>query len=130
MNKSLTRRQAEAFAFIKEYIEREKVAPALKEIGAHLNVTVGTAFSFVKSLEKRRVIRTVPHRFRSIEIVLSDENELLKIRKIIGAYYHALDTRQDGVQAQIRAFGEIQEVLGMQWVRNSPDNKPMGAVNG
>lgn len=46
-----------------------------------------------------------------------------RVRAAITRYYSALDRRQNGTTAQIQAFQEIENILGMYWVQGATLNK-------
>ena len=52
------------------------------------------------------------------------ESPLEKIRAAITGYYKALDRREHGGVAQLKAFNAIQKVLGMSWVAGATLPKP------
>lgn len=64
----LTPRQRDYFNFIKTCIDREGVAPTLREIGAAMGSSTGTAFKFVQELVVRGHLRRTSKR-QSIELV-------------------------------------------------------------
>lgn len=55
--KGLTKRQAGVLAFIRRYVEREHVAPSMREVGDALGVTVRAAHDHVRALERKGHLR-------------------------------------------------------------------------
>lgn len=63
-------RQKQAFDFIKTYIGDRGYSPSVTEIQNTLGLASrSTAFNIIKNLEARGLIRTLPNRRRSIQIV-------------------------------------------------------------
>lgn len=70
----LTKRQYEAFEFIKSFIAEKGYGPSLQEIADACNFgSKSRVFYVLKDLERRDFIRRLPHRRRAIQIVPHDE---------------------------------------------------------
>lgn len=71
MTFGLTKRQGDAFAFIKTYVEtHDGVSPSFDEIRIGIGIaSKGRVAEMVAALEERGLIRRLPHRARSIAIV-------------------------------------------------------------
>ena len=67
--KKLTPRQAEVLEFIKEYIEENSYAPAVRDIARYFEVTVTAAHAHLKALEKKGAIRSSQGISRSTEVI-------------------------------------------------------------
>ncbi len=67
--KKLTPRQAEVLEFIKEYIEENSYAPAVRDIARYFEVTVKAAHDHLKALEKKGAIRSSQGISRSTEVI-------------------------------------------------------------
>lgn len=70
---SLTPRQRDIFAYLKDYIETYQLAPTYDEIGAEFGINKVTVLAHLKQLEIKGLIRRVPYAARGIE--LCDERE-------------------------------------------------------
>ncbi|MCB5231238.1 MAG: transcriptional repressor LexA [Sphaerochaetaceae bacterium] len=67
--KKLTARQQEVFDFIKEYIENNSYAPAVRDIAKAFGITVKAAHDHLKALERKGVIHSSEGISRSTGIV-------------------------------------------------------------
>ncbi len=67
--KKLTPRQAEVLEFIKEYIEENSYAPAVRDIARYFEVTVKAAHDHLKALEKKGAIRSSQGISRSTGVI-------------------------------------------------------------
>ncbi|MDD4142804.1 MAG: transcriptional repressor LexA [Bacteroidales bacterium] len=67
--KILTNRQQEVLDFIKQYMESNSYAPAVRDIAKHFEVTVKAAHDHLKALERKGAIRSSEGISRSIEVV-------------------------------------------------------------
>lgn len=67
-----THRQREVMEFIARYQLEHGVSPTLEEVGEHLGITRVTVFQHVRSLKKKKALRTQPLLARSLEILDPD----------------------------------------------------------
>src|SRR5579875_3299948 len=66
----LTRRQKQLLDYLRRYIDARGYAPTLAEIGRHLRLgSVATVHKHLRNLERRGVVRRLPHRSRALELV-------------------------------------------------------------
>ncbi|MGN8022176.1 LexA family protein [Phyllobacterium sp. 22229] len=65
----LTKRQAEALAFLKGFQSEHGVAPTYSEAAEALGVSKTAAFNMIHRLEKRGHIQMLSHQCRSITLV-------------------------------------------------------------
>ena len=67
---TLTRRQKELLDFISSFIEKKGYAPSIVEIQQRFQInSPATIHQHLKNLQSKGLIRRVPHRHRSIEVV-------------------------------------------------------------
>lgn len=71
--KGLTKRQKEVLDSISTFIREHKYPPTFREIADNFNITVRGAYDHIKALEKKKYLRCVMNRSRSVE-VLSPSN--------------------------------------------------------
>lgn len=67
--KVLTERQQEILEYIKQYIEDNSYAPAVRDISRHFNITVKASFDHLKALERKGVIHSSEGISRSTGVV-------------------------------------------------------------
>ncbi|MFA5467733.1 MAG: transcriptional repressor LexA [Sphaerochaetaceae bacterium] len=67
--KKLTLKQTEVLDFIKDYIEKNSYAPAVRDIASHFKFTVKAAHDHLKALERKGVIRSSQGISRSTEVI-------------------------------------------------------------
>lgn len=67
--KELTRRQTEVLEFIKDYIEENSYAPAVRDIARNFEITAKAAHDHLKALEKKGVIHSQSGISRSTGVV-------------------------------------------------------------
>src|SRR4051794_26528299 len=74
----LTPKQAKLFAFIKAYFaESGGISPSYDEMMGHMGVVSKSGVHrLVTALEERQLIRRIPHRVRSIEVINPDTDTL------------------------------------------------------
>lgn len=72
---SLTPKQLQILRFVTEYRERKGLSPTLEEIGEELKVNRVTIFCHVREMEKKGVLRKSHRLSRSIEPLISPENQ-------------------------------------------------------
>jgi repressor LexA len=66
----LTRRQKQLLDYLRRYLDAHGYAPTLAEIGRHLRLgSVATVHKHLRNLERRGLIRRLPHRSRALELV-------------------------------------------------------------
>ena len=71
--KGITKRQKEVLDSISAFIREHKYPPTFREIADNFNMTVRGAYDHIKALEKKKYLRCVMNRSRSVE-VLSPSN--------------------------------------------------------
>ncbi len=75
MTRSLTRRQRQVLDCITSFIERHEYSPSLEEIGAALGLSsLATVHVHLRNLEQKGLIRRLPNRSRSVEVVSRQRN--------------------------------------------------------
>lgn len=67
--KGLTARQQEVLEFIKQYIEHNSYAPAVRDIARHFGITVKAAHDHLKALERKGAIHSSEGISRSTGVV-------------------------------------------------------------
>lgn len=82
--KGLTARQKEVLTFIRQYLEKHRYPPTMREIAAFFGISVKGAYDHVKALEKKDRIRCNMNRSRTIELIDPDDEEELISVPIIG----------------------------------------------
>mgnify|MGYP003627450979 CR=1 FL=1 len=83
MRHSLTRRQAEALAFIRLYLKEKGQPPAYLDIARGLGLaSTAPAYALVDRLEERGYITRLRGRARSITMVSPDRDEISDLRVI------------------------------------------------
>ncbi|WP_136604647.1 winged helix DNA-binding protein [Paenibacillus dokdonensis] len=74
-NKPLTRRQAEALAFIKSFITKNGYPPTIRELADHMNYqSTSTAFNVLELLVRKRYIKKNGTGPRMIQLVSNNED--------------------------------------------------------
>ncbi len=66
-----TVKQQQTLDFIKLHLKSHGFSPSFREIGRHLNVSVGGVHSFLAALEARGIITRNANEARSIQLVES-----------------------------------------------------------
>lgn len=85
MNKQITKKQSEVLDYIKKYTVKHGYPPAIREIGAALNLSSpATVHTHLKKLEEAGCIRKTNQKFRTIEVLVENEyasqnEELVKV---------------------------------------------------
>lgn len=64
----LTPRQLQILTFIRDYRRTEGYSPTMQELADALHVTKVTIFEHVAALEKKNLLRRLPHKARSLEL--------------------------------------------------------------
>lgn len=64
-----TRRQGECLNLIKVFIEKENIAPTIRELSDEMGLSISNIWRFVDGLIKRGYLRKVPGHSRSISII-------------------------------------------------------------
>ena len=64
----LTPRQLQILTFIRDYRRTEGYSPTMQELADALHVTKVTIFEHVAALEKKSLLRRLPHKARSLEL--------------------------------------------------------------
>lgn len=83
MKHALTKRQAEALAFIKLFIYERGYGPSVEEIAKGLGITAKSgAHRLVVALERRGYITRLEGKSRSIALVTSERDELAILRRV------------------------------------------------
>ncbi|MDR1399967.1 MAG: hypothetical protein LBJ41_08605 [Treponema sp.] len=65
----LTPRQKEVLMFIAEYINTHSIAPVIREISQHFDITIQGAQDHVDALRRKGYLTYKPHHWRSIVIL-------------------------------------------------------------
>lgn len=65
--KGLTQKQKDILNFIRRFMNKEKMAPTVYEIGDHFNIKTSTVFAHIKSLQKKNFL-TRSSKARSIAL--------------------------------------------------------------
>ncbi len=73
--KKLTNRQNEVLSFIRNYLNKHKYPPTIREIAGNFSISVKGAYDHVKALEKKEKIRCNINRSRAIELIGQDTEE-------------------------------------------------------
>jgi len=73
--KKLTNRQNEVLSFIRNYLNKHKYPPTIREIAGNFSISVKGAYDHVKALEKKEKIRCNINRSRAIELIGADTEE-------------------------------------------------------
>jgi repressor LexA len=73
--KKLTNRQSEVLSFIRNYLNKHKYPPTIREIAGNFSISVKGAYDHVKALEKKEKIRCNINRSRAIELIGADAEE-------------------------------------------------------
>lgn len=71
--KGLTKKQREVLDFISAFIRGHKYPPTIREIADNFNITAKGGYDHIKALEKKKYLRCLMNRSRTIE-VLSPSN--------------------------------------------------------
>ncbi len=67
---SMTRRQQEILAFVKDFLSRHGYSPTLEEIARHFGISsLNGVYKHLKSLEQRGLIRRLSNQARSIQVI-------------------------------------------------------------
>jgi len=67
---SMTRRQQEILAFVKDFLTQNGYSPTLEEIAHHFGITsLNGVYKHLKSLEQRGLIRRLSNQARSIQVI-------------------------------------------------------------
>lgn len=82
---SLTPRQQEILAYVKDYVEAHGFAPTYEEIGSFFGICKVTVLAHVKQLAKKGLIRHVPYAARGIEICCGGSTSAIPIAGVIQA---------------------------------------------
>ncbi len=72
--KALTKRQTEVLTFIQQFLKDHGYPPTMREIGAHLSISVKASFDHIQALRKKGILGTNESRSRALEII--DESYL------------------------------------------------------
>lgn len=67
--KGLTKRQKEVLAFISAFIREHKYPPTIREIADNFNITAKGGYDHIKALEKKKYLRCIMNRSRTIEVL-------------------------------------------------------------
>ena len=73
---NLTKKQRKVLEFIIRYKRSEKIAPTLREIGDHLNVSPVTVYEHLVALENKGAIRRSKHKSRAVELLIPEDDIL------------------------------------------------------
>lgn len=65
----LTKKQEELYNYIKQYIEKNKWAPSIKEMAKEFGVLPNAIFGQLKSLEKKKYIKRGRNMSRAIKVL-------------------------------------------------------------
>jgi repressor LexA len=82
--KGLTKRQQQVLSFLRDFIEKHKYPPTIREIAGNFEISVKGAYDHIKALEKKNIIKCDINRSRAIEIVDDDKAEELITVPILG----------------------------------------------
>jgi len=67
---SMTRRQQEILAFVKDFLSQHGYSPTLEEIAHHFGISsLNGVYKHLKSLEQRGLIRRLSNQARSIQVI-------------------------------------------------------------
>lgn len=105
----MTPREWNVLKFVSVYIERNKVSPTYREIGAATDLGKGQIHDVLKSLAEQGKVRVRPRKARSIEI-LSEEMLVPKIEALLRDYDSLQITTQafiSELREQVRAHGGV-----------------------
>jgi repressor LexA len=80
--KGLTTKQKAVLDFIKEYIEKNKYPPTIREAAEKFKISVKGSYDHIKALEKKKYLKCRMNRSRAIEVIFNDNEESNKISKI------------------------------------------------
>jgi repressor LexA len=64
----LTPRQLQILTFIRNFRRKHGYSPTMQELADHLGITKVTVFEHVGALERKRLLRRLPHKARSLEL--------------------------------------------------------------
>jgi len=70
--KGLTERQKEVLEYLKYYIRTFRYPPTIRELAAHLKISVKGAYDHLKALQKKQVIDCNLNRSRAIKLLVDD----------------------------------------------------------
>ena len=105
LHASLTPRQDQILAFIREFEECNGYAPSMREIGGAVDLTSTSAVSYQLSmLQDKGYLRRIPGRPRTVEVVLPGEPAALLEAEDVAA---ALDLSQNPAYVPVDVMGEI-----------------------
>jgi repressor LexA len=80
----MTKRQEQVLAFLRNFIEKHKYPPTIREIAQNFEISVKGAYDHIKALEKKAVIHCDMNRSRAIEIIGDERDEDIVSVPILG----------------------------------------------
>lgn len=91
MEQTLTHKQQTIYSFIQEYMEENHVPPSLREIGSHLDLSVGTVQDQVEAIRRKGFLSRENSKARGLRLPMSANQIPILGRVHAGALHAAIE---------------------------------------